>query len=148
LLLISEKWRSKDLPISFSDVNSIHSRSYEEKSQMNSEHHATIYRKDYQPPEYLVQDLQLVFRLYESYTEVTAKAIYIANQNSTDFSGRLKLDGENLEIIAISLDGEQLFSNAYQLTEKGLTLVPGKDRFELTIVTRIDPAANTSLEGL
>jgi aminopeptidase N len=115
---------------------------------MNSEHHATIYRKDYQPPEYLVQDLQLLFRLYESYTEVCAKAVYIVNQNSTDFSGRLKLDGEGLELIEIRLDGEKLSPDAYQLSDKGLTVIPGADRFELTVVTRIDPATNTSLEGL
>lgn len=116
---------------------------------MSSEQqHVTLYRKDYQVPEYLVESLTLTFGLYDEYTVVTAKTVYRANQDSTDFSGRLKLNGERLELVEIRLDGEKLAPDAYQISDKELSLVPSADRFELEIVTRIDPAANTSLEGL
>ncbi len=115
---------------------------------MNSEQHATIYRKDYQVPEYLIEDLRLTFQLHETFTTVIARAVYAVNQDSSECTGRIRLFGEGLELLEIRLDGRKLAADAYQLTDRDLTLVPGKDRFELEIVTRIDPAANTSLEGL
>jgi aminopeptidase N len=115
---------------------------------MNSEQHATIYRKDYQVPEYLIESLHLTFQLHETFTTVIAGAVYAVNQDSSECTGRIRLYGEGLELLEIRLDGRKLAADAYQLTERDLTLVPGKDRFELEIVTRIDPAANTSLEGL
>ena len=55
----------------------------------------------------------------------------------------------NIQIaIQVSLDGRELTAGDYTLTDRELCLVPGKDHFELKIITRIDPAANTSLEGL
>lgn len=115
---------------------------------MNSEQHATIYRKDYQVPEYLAEDLHLTFQLHETFTTVINRAVYTVNQDSSECTGRIRLFGEGLELLEIRLDGRELAADAYQLSEKDLTLVPGADRFELEIVTRIDPAANTSLEGL
>ncbi len=115
---------------------------------MSSEKHATIYRQDYRVPEYLVEHLGLTFELHDSYTKVIAKTVYVANQESTEFSGRLELNGENLELTEIRLAGRKLTAEEYQLTDKTLSIIPGLDRFELEITTRIDPAANTSLEGL
>ncbi len=115
---------------------------------MNSEQHVTIYRNDYRVPEYLVEDLHLTFQLYETFTTVIAKAIYVVNQDSSECTGRIRLFGEGLELLEIRLDGRKLADDAYRLSDRDLTLVPGKDRFELEIVTRIDPTANTSLEGL
>jgi aminopeptidase N len=115
---------------------------------MSSEKHTTIYREDYRVPEYLVEHLDLTFELQDAFTKVTARAVYLANQESTEFSGRLELNGENLELVGIRLEGRVLSAEEYQVTDKTLQLIPGLDRFELEIVTRIDPAANTSLEGL
>ncbi len=115
---------------------------------MSSEKHTTIFRKDYRVPEYLVEHIDLTFKLYDSLTQVTARAVYTANQQSTDFSGHLVLNGEKLELVEIRMDGRTLSAEEYQVNEKDLRLIPGKDRFELEIVTRIDPVANASLEGL
>ena len=115
---------------------------------MNSEQHLTHYREEYNVPEYLVEEIFLTFCLYQNHTLVTSRARYRVNQDSTDFSGRLVLNGEKVELLQISLDGRKLTAGEFAITDRELSLVPGKDRFELEITTRIAPADNTSLEGL
>ena len=53
-----------------------------------------------------------------------------------------------MELVQVRLDGKDLEAGEYEVSDRELTLVPGKDRFELQVVTRIDPVANTALEGL
>jgi aminopeptidase N len=58
------------------------------------------------------------------------------------------LDGRKLELVSIALDGRLLGVDDYNVDTEHLT-VPGVERQAvLEIVTRIDPAANTSLDGL
>lgn len=80
---------------------------------MSSEMHKTIFRKDYRVPEYLVEHINLTFELFDSFTQVTARAHYTANQQSTDFSGNLILNGEKLELVEIRLDGRILSAEEY-----------------------------------
>ncbi|HSO10460.1 MAG TPA: aminopeptidase N, partial [Desulfoprunum sp.] len=115
---------------------------------MSTEQHATRYREEYRVPEYLVEEIHLTFQLYTECTVVTAATIYAVNQQSTDCTGRLRLYGENMELVQVRLDGKDLKAGEYDVSDRELTLVPGKDRFELQVVTRIDPVANTALEGL
>jgi aminopeptidase N len=115
---------------------------------MNIDQHQTHYRHEYTLPQYHVDDIVLTFCLYPDHTRVISRTKYRANEESTDFSGKLVLNGEYLELLEVRLDGQQLEPGDYVVTDKELTIVPGKDRFELEIVTRIDPAANTALEGL
>jgi len=115
---------------------------------MGTEQHDTKYREEYSVPEYLVEEIHLTFQLYTECTVVTAATIYAVNQQSTDCTGRLRLYGENMELVQVRLDGKDLEAGEYEVSDRELTLVPGKDRFELQVVTRIDPVANTALEGL
>ena len=115
---------------------------------MSTEQHDTKYREEYRVPEYLVEEIHLTFQLYTECTVVTVATIYAVNQQSTDCTGRLRLYGENMELVQVRLDGKDLEAGEYEVSDRELTLVPGKDRFELQIVTRIDPVANTALEGL
>jgi len=113
-----------------------------------AEQHTTKYREEYAVPEYLVEEIRLTFQLHPEFTLVTADTIYAVNQQSTDCTGRLLLHGENMELVEVRLDGRRLEAGEYEVSDKELTLVPGKDRFELQVATRIDPVANTALEGL
>jgi len=58
---------------------------------------------------------------------------------------RLFLNGVNLELISISIDGVQ---PNYQLVDEGLELSDLSNEFTLEITTRIHPEKNTSLNGL
>ncbi len=104
-----------------------------------------IYRKDYQPSSYLVRTTDLSFDLSEEETLVVSKVHYYRNSASSHKDNSLFLNGINLELIAISIDGEQ---PNYQLLEEGLSLSDLADEFILEITTRIHPEKNTSLNGL
>jgi len=115
---------------------------------MKTEEHRTIYRKEYQPTPYLIDTIQLTFRLGDTYTDVTAITAIRKNPASRDNSKKLKLDGEQLELLSISYNGAPLSSQRYEKSDKGLTIDVADDNFALEITTRIDPDSNTSLEGL
>ncbi len=102
-----------------------------------------IYLKDYTPPAYKVVHTDLSFDIHDGLTTVTAKTQFTKN-NETDEV--LFLEGENLELISIKLDGEDVTP---EISQTGLTLpAPGKDIFTLEVVTEIYPEKNTELEGL
>ena len=60
----------------------------------------------------------------------------------------MRLDGQDLELISVAVDGELLSSNRYQLDDESLTLFDLPDDCEVQIVNRIVPEDNTALEGL
>ncbi|GEM76957.1 aminopeptidase N [Vibrio sagamiensis] len=100
------------------------------------------YRKDYQVPSHLISDIDLTFDLYDNNTIVTA----ISKIEQQDKSNTLALDGEGLELQSCKVNGEEWSHR--ELTESSLILQQLPASFELEIVTKIDPEANTALEGL
>lgn len=111
---------------------------------LNPAKHPTIYLKDYQPPAFLLSGCELEFDLDPQETCVTAHYQVDANGDSRV----LKLDGEGLELVFVKIDGRPLESSEYRLETGSLTLSDVPDSFILSIQTRINPAANTTLEGL
>ena len=108
---------------------------------------SAIYLKDYTPPHYWIETVDLVFELGEVHSLVTSTLKCV--RNSAFRTGQpLVLQGEQLELVSVKLDGETLDKSAYVVTDKGLTIADAPERFKLEIVTRIQPQNNTSLEGL
>ena len=105
-----------------------------------------ILLSDYTPPGWLIDGLELNFRLSPSATQVTARMG--VRPNPAAKPGPLKLLGEKLQLVAISLDGKALGPDAYLLDEGELVLTAIHGPCVVEIVTRIDPAANTELTGL
>jgi aminopeptidase N len=70
---------------------------------------------------------------------------YYQNPNLASQERSLFLNGVNLELISISIDGMQ---PNYQLVDEGLEISDLADEFTLEITTRIHPEKNTSLNGL
>ncbi len=101
------------------------------------------YRRDYTAPEFTITDIDLAFNLDAAKTTVTAVS-RVHRQGS--HSAALRLDGEDLTLIALEIDGTPWQS--YRLEEGALILDNLPDRFTLTVVNEISPAANTALEGL
>ncbi|MGX2030271.1 aminopeptidase N [Methylocaldum gracile] len=109
----------------------------------------TVYLKDYTPPDYLIETVDLFFELDEENTRVTAKLRVRRNPESPREHRELELNGEQLLLESIRLNGRNLSAPEYRLTEETLVLPSVPDRpFDLEIVTRINPKANTALEGL
>ena len=110
----------------------------------------TIYLKDYTPPEFLIDRVELAFDLHDEHTQVQSQLTIRRNPDSTSPHKALTLVGEQLELLGIRLNGIALDEAAYSLSVESLTVheVPQHQAFTLTIENRIDPKANTALEGL
>ena len=104
-----------------------------------------IYLADYQAPTYVTDSVRLEFDIQEGVTEVTS-SLSVRRQDSN--TNQLRLDGNDLELVSVSVDGRALAGNEYQVDEESLTLLGLDDQHEVTIVTKINPEQNTALEGL
>jgi len=106
------------------------------------------YLKDYTVFDFIIEELQLKFQLFDHETRVVAEARYKKNPLSTTKNPALMLFGEQLELLALTQNDIPLPAECYHLDEKSLIIDSPPDSFILNVVTRIDPAKNTALEGL
>jgi len=107
---------------------------------------------DYRPPDWLVDDVHLVFDLAAAVTLVRARIRFRRNPaRAAEGSADLRLEGRKLTLRCAALDGQPLAGSDLALDREGLTvparLLPG-ERFLWECDTEIDPSANTELEGL
>jgi aminopeptidase N len=107
-----------------------------------------IFLKDYTPAAYLVEDAELWIDLVPTATLVRARLQLHANPAAGAPAGALRLDGRQLELLEVVLDGVPLSADAFRQDDEGLTIAAVPTRFRLDTTVRIDPAGNTSLEGL
>ncbi|MFT5041672.1 MAG: aminopeptidase N [Hyphomicrobiaceae bacterium] len=70
------------------------------------------------------------------------------NPESGSESIPLELDGRELKLVSVTLDGVDLGPNEYELYDEGLRIPDVPLIFHLKTVVRIHPSTNTSLEGL
>ena len=103
---------------------------------------------DYRPPDWLIEHVDLDVRLHPTTTRVVTHLKIRPNPEGRA-DQPLVLDGDELTLENLQLDGKSLGSNEYVATASSLTLnsLPSKP-FLLTIETRINPSANTKLMGL
>ena len=100
---------------------------------------------DYKAPEFTITDVELSFELNPEATVLTA--VYQL-QSASGKAGTLTLDGQELKLLAVSVDGQLLNADSYQVSAEQLILpgIPAKAQLELKI--ELNPQANTALEGL
>ncbi|MFZ3205179.1 MAG: aminopeptidase N [Pseudomonas sp.] len=115
---------------------------------MRTEQPKMIYLKDYQAPDYLIDETHLTFELFEDHTLVHAQLVMRRNPAAGGGLPVLVLDGQELELLSLSLDGEALAAGDYQLDASHLSLQPKSASFVIDSSVRIHPERNTALEGL
>src|SRR5260370_26950881 len=104
---------------------------------------------DYRPPEFLVDTVDLVFDLGEAETSVAAHLNLRRNPEAAGPGTPLRLDGDELQLVALALDGRPIAPGDYRIEADGALVVPQvPDSFALDITTRINPEHNTALSGL
>ena len=103
------------------------------------------YRKDYQPPALLVERVSLRVEVGPR-TRVHSQLQLRRNPAAPPHSP-LWLDGRELTLESIAIDGEPLAPADYRLTPSGLELLAPPSQFQLSVVTEIDPDHNDSMEG-
>ena len=115
---------------------------------MRTEQPKMIYLKDYQAPEYLIDETHLTFELFEDHTLVHAQLVMRRNPARGAGLPPLVLDGQQLELLSVQLDDRELSATEYELNDSHLTLQPTAARFTLDTSVKIHPESNTALEGL
>ncbi len=108
----------------------------------------TVYLKDYEPPAYLIEDVQLRFELDPARTLVSSRLLVRHNPDSVRPGQPLVLNGQDLELLSVTVNGVLLGDHQYRLDSEQLVLDPLADHTVLEIQTRIAPDRNTALEGL
>jgi len=103
----------------------------------------TVYLKDYTPPAFLVDTVDLDFVIDAGATTVTSTLAMRRNPAGTGRS--LVLEGDELETLSVAVDGEKV---PFSATPTTLTLSDLPDAFTLQTVVRIQPEKNTRLSGL
>lgn len=105
----------------------------------------TIHLKDYKPSAYLIDSIDLTVDIFDERTLVKSKLVMQARDEGSE---ALELNGENLKLLKVSLDGKELSSSEFQLSsDKLVVLSPGKKNFVLETEVEIHPDKNTALEG-
>nr|MCH9692269.1 aminopeptidase N [Gammaproteobacteria bacterium] len=119
------------------------------KERINSTQTRTTYLKDYQVPDYLVDSTQLTFELQPQKTLVHSRLQVHRNPavNSEKLPA-LFLNGVDLELLSIVVDGKELSSAEFDRFSDGVAIPVTKHKFIVEIRNTINPQNNTSLEGL
>src|SRR5262247_2851107 len=109
-----------------------------------------ILLKDYHPPNYLIDHVDLDVALAPERTRVEARLKLRPNPAlGRAEAGPLRLDGELLELGRVALDGRELAPPHYRLSDKELVIAkPPARAFVLQIHTICNPEANKALSGL
>ena len=108
----------------------------------------TIHLKDYTPPAFLVSTVELEIEIRDEDAIVRARLMLNRNPDAADSSAPLVLNGDELELQSIAIDGKKLATDAYSVDSERLTIPAVPDTFKLETVVVIVPQKNTNLEGL
>lgn len=103
---------------------------------------------DYRPSPFLIDSVDLRIELHPTRTLVRSRLAMRRNPVSSSIDQHCHLNGIDLELLEISLDGIALEDDLYRVNESGLCLPEVPDSFLLETLVRINPSANLALEGL
>jgi len=106
-----------------------------------------VYRKDYAPYPWTLESVSLHFSIEASATLVRCKMLLQQN-NGLEEPSPLVLDGKDLELKSICIDGVALDSSRYRIEGEHMIISDLPPSCVLESEVLINPAANTALEGL
>jgi aminopeptidase N len=106
----------------------------------------TIYRQDYTAPSYLVETVELGFDLDPGRTIVANRMTMRKNPDSAQ--REIELYGEDIELVALRIDGRLLGKREYRLEGNLLRIPNAPETLTLEIESICAPQKNTTLSGL
>lgn len=110
---------------------------------MAAKNYQVLKRSDYKAPDFTAKEVELKFELADEDTLVECNVHYV--RLTEDRKIPLVLDGEDLELISVTLNG---ISYPYKVDENRLVIENVPDEFELTVRNNISPISNSKLMGL
>ncbi len=100
---------------------------------------------EYAFPAYVTDETRLKFDIEDGRTRVSSELdIRKVREDSTE----IYLNGEELELVSVSVDGRRISENEYSVDDFGMTIFGLGETHTIQIVTEIVPEQNTALEGL
>jgi len=108
-----------------------------------------IHLADYRPTDFVLERVDLTFELDPTATLVIQRSLMHRRDGVAD-DVALVLDGDELNLKAVAIDGVPIEEDQYSVTPTSLTIrnLPTGVTFEVTVETIINPEANTKLMGL
>lgn len=106
-----------------------------------------IHLKDYAPPPFRVESIDLDVDIREDHALARAK-LEISRNPAGPAAPALVLDGDELELVSVSVNGKTLERGEFSVAPEKLTIPDVPDAFTLETLSRIVPQKNTKLEGL
>jgi aminopeptidase N len=113
-----------------------------------SEKPKTHYRRDYRPPDYWIDAVELWFDLHDDHAIVRARLDVRREATLSGDIPPLVLAGEGLTLRRIAIDGGDLPATRFEVGEESLTIESPPARFVLETEVEIHPEKNTALSGL
>ncbi|MVW71081.1 aminopeptidase N [Bordetella sp. 15P40C-2] len=114
---------------------------------MRTETPVTVYRKDYQPYPFAIPEVALAFDLDPEVTLVHS-TLRLERRADAPADAPLVLDGEELELVSLRVDGAEWPTDRYRVETHTLTVLDLPASATLEIVSRCRPSANSALMGL
>ncbi len=108
----------------------------------------TIFLKDYTPPPFLISTIELDVEIRDEDALVRARLAIKRNPEAADPGAALMLNGGELSLQSIAIDGRKLGDAEYSVEAERLTIPAVPDDFKLETTVIIVPQKNTKLEGL
>ena len=107
-----------------------------------------ILLEDYRPSDWLIDTVDLTVRLHTGEAQVIA-VLGLRPNPAGQPGGLLALDGDELDLVSVAIDGIAVPKASYVAGPQGLRFPnPPPGPFTLTVETRLKPEANTKLMGL
>src|SRR5579872_5241608 len=114
---------------------------------MRTESEHTIFLKDYLPSPYIIEKVELEVEIAPE-TSVVHAWLTIAPRDGTEPGTPLVLDGDELVLDSVALDGAPLVLSAYESSPTALTVfAPPLKRFVLETSVKLAPEKNLRLMG-
>ena len=108
----------------------------------------SVHLKNYRPSDFLIDTVHLYVDLHEEETYVKTILNLRRNPASSRMEAPLRLDGEDMVLKSVIIDGHELSPSDYMVDKFSLTISAIPDQFTLETEIVIRPQENTQLSGL
>ncbi len=108
----------------------------------------TIFLKDYKPSAFTIDSIDLSVDIFDEKTVVKSKMLIHKAKPMLGQNVHLELNGEQIELKSIQINGRVLKNNEYQLSHDKLVILNvQEDKLLVEIENEINPSTNKSCEG-
>ena len=112
-----------------------------------AEHSKTVRLEDYEPYPWKMGETRLSISLHDDHALVESELAFNRKDTNGD-GGNIRLEGQELELLKVSVDGRDLNNNEYAVDDDSLTIFDAPDNCVVSVQNRIHPESNTKLLGL